>query len=69
MLEYSVDGAPAKVLNTFTNWSNALYIPWAFMFEKELPTGRHTLRVKMLEEKDPRSRGTGLHIRNFLVNP
>lgn len=69
MLEYSVDGAPAKVLNTFTNWSNALYIPWAFMFEKELPKGSHTLRVKMLEGKDPRSRGTGLHIRNFLVNP
>lgn len=69
MIEYSIDGGKAKVLNTFTNWSQHLYIPWAFMLERELAKGRHTLRVKTLEEADPRSKGKGLHIRNFLVNP
>ena len=28
ILEYSVDGAPFKKLDTFTAWSGGLYIPW-----------------------------------------
>lgn len=68
IVEYSVDGAPFKKLDTFTQWSGGLYIPWAFMLEKDLPDRGHSLVLRMSPEKNPKSRGTAVHIRNFLVN-
>ena len=67
-LEYSVDGAPYKKLDTYTNWSQALYIPWVYMLETELENTRHTLRLRIAADKDPRSQGTECQIRNFVVN-
>ncbi len=68
VLEYSVDNTEFKKLDTFTNWSGGLYIPWVFMFEKELPNKKHTLTLKMSAEKNPKSKGNAVHIRNFVVN-
>ena len=63
VLEYSVDGAPFKTLDTFTNWSKSLYIPWVYMFETELPSGSHTLQLRVVKGER-----TGCQIRNFVVN-
>ena len=63
VLEYSVDGAPFKKLDTFTDWSRKLYIPWVYMFETELAPGRHTLRLRVAK-----STKTECQIRNFVVN-
>lgn len=63
VLEYSIDGAPFKKLDTFTAWSQKLYIPWVYMFETELSSDRHTLRLRVAKGAK-----TGCQIRNFVVN-
>ena len=63
VLEYSVDGAPFKSLDTFTSWSGNLYIPWVYMLETELAPGCHMLRLRVA-----RGERTGCQIRNFVVN-
>lgn len=69
IIEYSIDNSPIKTKNTFTHWSHFLYIPWVYVLESELSNGKHTLMMRMSESKDPRSKGTSLQIRNFVVNP
>lgn len=63
VLEYSIDGAPFKSVDTFTSWSKRLYLPWVYMFGTELSHGRHTLKLRVKD--GPR---TGCQIRNFVVN-
>ena len=68
ILEYSIDGAPFKKLDTFTQWSKYLYIPWVYMFETELDDTTHTLVLRISKDKNPDSIGTECQIRNFVVN-
>ena len=68
ILEYSVDGAPFKKLDTFTAWSGGLYIPWVYMFDTELPKGKHRLTLRMSKDHHPQSKGTSCQIRQFVVN-
>ena len=68
IIEYSVDGAPVKKLNTYTDWSDHLFIPWVYKLESELAPGKHQLTMQMSKESDKRSKGTALQIRNFVVN-
>lgn len=63
VLEYSVDGAPFKKLDTYTDWSRKLYIPWVYLFETELAPGQHNLRLRVAKGDK-----TGCQIRNFVVN-
>ena len=63
VLEYSVDGAPFKRLDTFTDWSHRLYIPWVYMLETELAPARHVLRLRVAK-----GGRTECQIRNFVVN-
>lgn len=68
ILEYSVDGAPFKELDTFTQWSRNLYIPWVYMLETELKDTDHTLVLRISKKKNKDSLGTECQIRNFVVN-
>ncbi len=68
ILEYSIDGSPFKKVDTYTEWSGNLYIPWVYMFETELADGNHKLVLKISKDKNPESKGTECQIRNFVVN-
>lgn len=68
ILEYSVDGAPFKELDTFTQWSHNLYIPWVYMLETELEDTDHKLVLRISKKKNSASQGTECQIRNFVVN-
>ncbi|MBQ7179944.1 MAG: SGNH/GDSL hydrolase family protein [Bacteroidaceae bacterium] len=68
ILEYSVDGAPFRQIDTFTSWSAGLYIPWVYMFETELQPGEHRLVLKMSSAKNEKSKGHACQIRQFVVN-
>ena len=68
VLEYSVDGKPYKKLDTYTQWSANLYIPWVYMLETELPDTKHKLVLRISKEKNDASKGHELQIRNFVVN-
>lgn len=68
ILEYSVDGAPFKEIDTFTQWSGGLYIPWVYMLETALKNTSHTLVLRISGKKNKDSKGTECQIRNFVVN-
>ncbi len=68
ILEYSIDGATFKKLDTFTAWSGGLYIPWVYTFDTELPKGKHRLMLRMSKDHHPQSKGTACQIRQFVVN-
>ena len=68
ILEISSDGGAPRRIDTFTPWSNALYLPWAVMLADVLAPGKHTIRVKLLPEKHPGAAGTALHVFNLLEN-
>lgn len=67
VLEYSIDGAPYKSLNTYTQWSNYLYIPWLYMLEDTLKDKEHTLILRIAKENKKTGR-YACQIRNFVVN-
>ena len=68
ILEYSIYGATFKKLDTFTAWSGGLYIPWVYMFDTELPKGKHRLMLRMSKDHHLQSKGTACQIRQFVVN-
>ena len=68
MLEYSVDGAPFKKLDTYTRWSKGIYLPWVYMLESELKAGNHRLVLRISKDRNKESLGTECCIRNFVVN-
>lgn len=68
IIEYSVDGSPFKQLDTFTQWSQWLYIPWVYMLETELEDTTHKLVIRISKQKNTYSLGTECQIRNFVVN-
>lgn len=68
ILEYSIDGSRYKQIDTFTEWSGGLYIPWVYMFETELDDTLHSLTVRISKDKNSKSKGTECIIRNFVVN-
>jgi len=67
-IEFTVDGSKAKIVDTYTRWSRALHLPWAYMLETELENKKHTVTVKILDKKNKRSTGNAIRIAHFLVN-
>lgn len=68
IIEYSIDGAPFKKLDTFTGWSSGVYLPWVYMFATELNPGKHELMLRMTGNKNRNSKGYELQIRDFVTN-
>jgi len=68
MLWYSIDGAPAREANLYTQWSGNLYLNWSVMFEADLSPGKHELELIVSKDSDPRSADHQTIITDFLVN-
>jgi sialidase-1 len=68
IISYSIDGAPFKNLDLYTQWSPHLYLPWYVLLEADLPEGKHVLQLKISAEKNPNSKGNACRIVHFLVN-
>jgi pimeloyl-ACP methyl ester carboxylesterase/lysophospholipase L1-like esterase len=68
IVEWSVDGTPAQRRDLFTQWSPQLHLPWAVMLDPALPSGAHTLKLRMSADRNPKSAGTACRIAHFLVN-
>lgn len=47
VIEFSVDGGAWRELETLTAWSKSLHLPWALMLDDSLPSGQHTVRVRL----------------------
>lgn len=62
VIQYRIDKGEWESLDTFTHWSEGLYLPWVYMLGEDLPSGRHTLQLKV-----PSKGRSGCHIRDFVV--
>jgi hypothetical protein len=61
--EVSVDGGPVEVVDTYS----ADHIWGVRVWEKQLPAGRHTLRVTVLGQRSPRATGAAVHLDGIRV--
>lgn len=67
-LEASIDGGQPKKVNLYAAHSKNLHYPRTVMFADELPEGRHTLQLKVSQERDDRSSGHAARVLHFVVN-
>lgn len=67
-LLYKLDNGPYQRLDLYTQWSHFLHLPWYKLFAAGLPDKKHTLQLKISNNKNPKSKGTAARIVYFLVN-
>jgi len=68
VLEFSIDGAAPRRVDQFTQWSDFLHIPWAYLLDADLPPGEHELLLRVADEKNAKSKGHAARIARFLAN-
>jgi len=68
VVEASVDGGETKRLDLFHRFSKGLHYPRTVMFQTDLQPGRHTLKLRMTDEKNVDSSGHAMRILQFAVN-
>lgn len=68
IVEYSVDGGAFAAVDSYTPWSSSLHLPWALILDDMMPEGRHTIRVRISDRRNPRSTGHALRVFQLLLN-
>jgi sialidase-1 len=68
IVEYSIDNSDWKKRDLFTKWSKQLYLPWYYTLAAGLKNKKHTLQIRMAEEKNPESVGNKCVLRYFYFN-
>ena len=67
-ISYSIDGEKVQTLDLFTRWSTQLHLPWYLMLNDELSSGKHTLKLNVISDKNEESVGNACRVVYFLVN-
>lgn len=68
IIKYRIDKQEWRELDTFTKWSNALYIPWLYILADGLSNSTHKIEMYMIDSHNPLSNGNTIQIRQFVVN-
>ena len=68
IIEYSLDNSAWKKQDLFTQWSNQLYLPWYYTLASGLKNRKHTLQIRLTDEKNPESEGKKCVLRYFYFN-
>ncbi|HEY4285846.1 MAG TPA: GDSL-type esterase/lipase family protein [Puia sp.] len=68
IIEYSIDGGTIKKIDLYTQWSNGLHLPWYLLLGSGLTGTPHKLRIRISDDRDPKSKGTACRIVHFLLN-
>lgn len=68
MVEVRIDGGAAKTVDLYHGFSGGLHYPRTVMFADALMPGKHTLELKLLAEKNAKSKGTAMRAMHFVVN-
>lgn len=68
ILEYTIDDKAYPPLDQFTEWSDRLHIPWAYVLAADLAPGPHHLKLKTSSDRNERSTGEACRIVKFLAN-
>ena len=67
-VEFSIDNADFRSVETFTRWSRNLHLPWAVILDDGLLNGPHHVKIRIAGEHHPDSSGTALRIFHLLLN-
>lgn len=68
IIEYSIDNSDWKKQDLYTQWSGGLYLPWYYTLGSGLKGKKHTLQIRLIEEKNPNSTGNKCVLRYFFFN-
>jgi lysophospholipase L1-like esterase len=68
IIEYSIDESDWKKQDLFTQWSSGLYLPWFYTLDSGLKAGKHTLQIRLTDERNPESIGNKCVLRYFYFN-
>lgn len=68
-IEYQIDNdGPWKEVDLFTKWSSFLHLPWYYVLEDELSNSRHTIYIKISNNRNEKSKGNACRIKHFFIN-
>ncbi len=68
IIEYSIDNTPFQKIDLFTQWSKMLHLPWYLVLGSDLKEKKHTLTIRIVNEKNKESEGNACRIVHFLIN-
>lgn len=68
IIEYSIDNSEWQKQDLFQKWSKQLYLPWYYTLASGLKNKKHTLQIRLIEEKNPESTGNKCVLRYFYFN-
>jgi len=68
IIEYSIDNSDWEKQDLYTSWSKNLYLPWYYTLASGLKNKKHTLQIRIIEEKNKESKGNKCILRYFYVN-
>jgi len=68
IIEYSIDESDWKKQDLFTQWSKNLHLPWFYTLGSGLKSGKHTLQLRLTDEKNTESAGNKCVLRYFYFN-
>jgi lysophospholipase L1-like esterase len=68
IVETRIDGGPYKPFDLFHHYSAGLHYPRTIVFDADLRPGRHTLRLRIVENRDERSIGNMMRVLYFVAN-
>ncbi len=64
----SIDGGPWRKTDLYHRYSRGLHYPRSVIFDADLKSGRHTLALRLTDQKNKGSRGTAMRIVKFVAN-
>lgn len=68
IIEYSIDNSDWEKQDLFTKWSNQLHLPWYYTLASGLKSRKHTLQIRLIDEKNIKSTGNKCVLRYFYFN-
>ncbi|NQU52404.1 MAG: hypothetical protein HQ522_07680 [Bacteroidetes bacterium] len=68
IIEFSIDNSEWQQQDLFSQWSKQLYLPWYYTLATGLKSKKHTLQIRLIENKNPESTGNKCVLRYFYFN-
>jgi acyl-CoA thioesterase I len=68
ILEYALDGGPVQTRDQFDVYCDKFHRPQHALFATNLAPGKHTLRLRLGAEHNPKGTGTAVRILQFMAN-
>lgn len=67
-VEAQIDDRPSRTIDLYHRFSTGLHYPRTVMFASDLSTGKHKLRLRVVDEHNSASSGNAVRILQFVAN-